>query len=90
MLLTKLLVDLPRLTISLALCLTFLRFFFLVSSLSRNLSSERQNQFPREIDSRLVYDLDKNELSRFARENPAIKKHLDLQERKEKLEMVSL
>ncbi|KAH7106350.1 P-loop containing nucleoside triphosphate hydrolase protein, partial [Auriculariales sp. MPI-PUGE-AT-0066] len=45
-------------------------------------------QFPREIDSRLIYDLDRNEISRFARENPSIKKHLDLQERKEKLEEV--
>ena len=47
-------------------------------------------QFPREIDSRLVYDLDKKELAAFARENPAVRKHLDLQERKEKLELVSL
>ena len=35
-----------------------------------------------------MYDLDKNELARFARENPVVKRHLDLQERKEKLEMV--
>ncbi|PWY99429.1 hypothetical protein BCV70DRAFT_237924 [Testicularia cyperi] len=52
------------------------------------LLSEFFYQFPREIDSKLVYDLDKTELSRFARENPAVKNHLDLQERKEKLEMV--
>ncbi|KDN34888.1 hypothetical protein K437DRAFT_86958, partial [Tilletiaria anomala UBC 951] len=45
-------------------------------------------QFPREIDSRLVYDLDKKELSAFAKENPAVRKHLDLQDRKEKLELV--
>ncbi|KZV87172.1 hypothetical protein EXIGLDRAFT_207550 [Exidia glandulosa HHB12029] len=45
-------------------------------------------QFPREIDSRLIYDLDRSEISRFARENPAIRRHLDLQERKEKLEHV--
>nr|ASF90246.1 hypothetical protein SPAR05795 [Bartheletia paradoxa] len=45
-------------------------------------------QFPREIDSRLVYDLDRSAIARFARENPAIRKHLDLQERKEKLELV--
>ncbi|KAH8917640.1 hypothetical protein BT69DRAFT_1226545 [Atractiella rhizophila] len=45
-------------------------------------------QFPREIDNRLSYDLDRSEISRFARENPAVKKHLDLQERKEKLELV--
>jgi replication fork clamp-binding protein CrfC len=46
-------------------------------------------QFPREIDSHLVYDLGKEELTAFARENPAVRKHLDLQQRKEKLEMVS-
>ncbi|PWN39239.1 hypothetical protein IE81DRAFT_369249 [Ceraceosorus guamensis] len=45
-------------------------------------------QFPREIDSHLIYDLGKEEISRFARENPDVRKHLDLQERKEKLEMV--
>jgi len=45
-------------------------------------------QFPREIDSRLIYDLDRDEIARFARENPAIRRHLDLQERKDKLEEV--
>jgi len=45
-------------------------------------------QFPREIDSRLMYDLDRTEIARFARENPAIREHLDLQERKDKLEEV--
>jgi len=45
-------------------------------------------QFPREIDSRLLYDLDRSEIIEFARENPAVKRHLDLQERKEKLEEV--
>lgn len=45
-------------------------------------------QFPREIDTRLGYDLDRAEVQQFARENPAIKKHLVLQERKEKLELV--
>lgn len=45
-------------------------------------------QFPREIDSRLVYDLDRNEVVAFARENPVIRRHLDLQERKDKLEEV--
>ncbi|SPO24429.1 probable MGM1 - Mitochondrial GTPase related to dynamin [Ustilago trichophora] len=52
------------------------------------LLSEFFYQFPREIDAKLVYDLDKSELARFARENPTVKKHLDLQDRKEKLEMV--
>ena len=46
------------------------------------------NQFPREIDSRLLYDLDRNEIVEFARENPEIRRHLDLQGRKDKLEEV--
>ncbi|GLB40563.1 putative TRAFAC class dynamin-like GTPase superfamily, dynamin Fzo YdjA family protein [Lyophyllum shimeji] len=45
-------------------------------------------QFPREIDSRLLYDLDRREIEAFARENPAVRRHLDLQERKDKLEEV--
>jgi hypothetical protein len=48
------------------------------------------SQFPREIDSRLLYDLDRREIVEFARENPVIRKHLDLQERKDKLEEVGL
>ncbi|SCV67493.1 BQ2448_5104 [Microbotryum intermedium] len=46
-------------------------------------------QFPREIDTRLGYDLDRAEVQSFARENPVIRKHLTLQERKEKLELVA-
>ncbi|KAG5646118.1 hypothetical protein DXG03_004357 [Asterophora parasitica] len=45
-------------------------------------------QFPREIDSRLLYDLDRSEIVEFARENPVVRRHLDLQERKDKLEEV--
>jgi hypothetical protein len=45
-------------------------------------------QFPREIDSRLLYDLDRNEIVEFAKENPEIRRHLDLQDRKDKLEEV--
>ncbi|KAF6754375.1 P-loop containing nucleoside triphosphate hydrolase protein [Ephemerocybe angulata] len=45
-------------------------------------------QFPREIDTRLLYDLDRKEIVEFARENPVIRRHLDLQERKDKLEEV--
>ncbi|VDB83809.1 unnamed protein product [Peniophora sp. CBMAI 1063] len=45
-------------------------------------------QFPREIDSRLLYDLDRSEIERFARENPIVRRHLELQERKDKLEEV--
>ncbi|KAK7036789.1 mitochondrial dynamin GTPase Msp1 [Paramarasmius palmivorus] len=45
-------------------------------------------QFPRELDSRLLYDLDRKDIIEFAKENPAVRKHLDLQERKDKLEEV--
>ena len=45
-------------------------------------------QFPREIDSRLLYDLHRKEIVEFARENPEIRRHLDLQDRKDKLEEV--
>ncbi|PFH52899.1 hypothetical protein AMATHDRAFT_188487, partial [Amanita thiersii Skay4041] len=45
-------------------------------------------QFPREIDSRLFYDLSRDDAVAFARENPAVRRHLDLQERKDKLEEV--
>ncbi|KAI9512101.1 P-loop containing nucleoside triphosphate hydrolase protein [Russula earlei] len=45
-------------------------------------------QLPREIDSRLLYDLPRNEIVDFARENPEIRRHLDLQDRKDKLEEV--
>ncbi|TIB61684.1 hypothetical protein E3P78_02629 [Wallemia ichthyophaga] len=46
------------------------------------------DQFPREIDSRLMYDLDRQAISNFARENPSVRAHLDLQEKKDKLEDV--
>ncbi|RXK36194.1 dynamin GTPase [Tremella mesenterica] len=45
-------------------------------------------QFPREIDSRILYDLNREQIAKFARENPKIRHHLDLQERKDKLEQV--
>ncbi|CAG8502451.1 10083_t:CDS:2, partial [Acaulospora colombiana] len=45
-------------------------------------------QFPREVDNRLVYDLDRKQIWSFAKENPNIRKHLELQERKRKLEEV--
>jgi len=45
-------------------------------------------QFPREIDSQLLYDFERNEIVAFARENPTIRRHLELQERKDKLEEV--
>ncbi|GAA5949234.1 hypothetical protein JCM3765_003339 [Sporobolomyces pararoseus] len=46
-------------------------------------------QFPREIDTRLSGDLDRSEIVAFARENPLVAKHLALQERKQKLELVA-
>ncbi|KAG9288312.1 hypothetical protein G9A89_021343 [Geosiphon pyriformis] len=45
-------------------------------------------QFPREVDNRLVYDLDRKQVLAFAKENPHIRKHLEVQERKRKLEEV--
>ncbi|KAF9446757.1 hypothetical protein P691DRAFT_672859 [Macrolepiota fuliginosa MF-IS2] len=45
-------------------------------------------QFPREMDSRLLYDLDRKEIVAFAQENPVVRRHLELQERKDKLEEV--
>ncbi|KAL5525885.1 hypothetical protein ACEPAG_7223 [Sanghuangporus baumii] len=45
-------------------------------------------QFPREIDSRLIYNLDRKEIEAFAKENPEVRKHLELQNRKDKLEEV--
>ncbi|CAD6885800.1 unnamed protein product [Tilletia controversa] len=45
-------------------------------------------QFPREIDTRLVQGMEKADLAKFARENPSVRAHLDLQERKQKLEVV--
>ena len=57
---------------------------------SRRYPSSDFLQFPTEIDSRLLYDLDRKEIVAFARENPKIRKHLDLQDRKDKLEEVCL
>ncbi|KAI8384557.1 P-loop containing nucleoside triphosphate hydrolase protein [Radiomyces spectabilis] len=45
-------------------------------------------QFPREVDNRLVYEMNRQQIQQFARENPPIQKHLNLQERKMKLEEV--
>lgn len=46
-------------------------------------------QFPREIDSKLVYDLQREDLVKFARENPQIRRHLDLQQKRDRLSEVS-
>ncbi|CAG8577586.1 8482_t:CDS:2, partial [Cetraspora pellucida] len=45
-------------------------------------------QFPREVDNLLVYGMNKNQILSFAKENPKIRKHLELQEKKWKLEEV--
>ncbi|OZJ02442.1 hypothetical protein BZG36_04396 [Bifiguratus adelaidae] len=45
-------------------------------------------QFPREVDNKLVYQFDRQQINKFARENPSVQRHLDLQERKAKLEEV--
>lgn len=49
------------------------------------LLSEFFYQFPREIDSRLVYDMGREELVKFARENPDVRRHLDLQMKRDTL-----
>ncbi|GAA5975653.1 hypothetical protein JCM11641_003558 [Rhodosporidiobolus odoratus] len=46
-------------------------------------------QFPRDLDTRLSYSLDRSEIVRFAKENPQIARHLALQDRKDKLELVA-
>ena len=46
------------------------------------------SQFPREVDSRLFSNLNEVDIVAFARENPSIWEHLDLQDRKDKLEEV--
>ncbi|KAI7867557.1 P-loop containing nucleoside triphosphate hydrolase protein [Spinellus fusiger] len=45
-------------------------------------------QFPREVDDRLIYQMNRQQIQQFARENAAIAAHLSLQERKHKLEQV--
>jgi dynamin-like GTPase MGM1, mitochondrial len=45
-------------------------------------------QFPRELDSRLGRHLSDADMERFAREDPKVKRHLDVIRRKEKLELV--
>lgn len=45
-------------------------------------------QFPRELDARLGRNLSQSEIDRFAREDPKIKRHLDVVRRKDLLEHV--
>lgn len=45
-------------------------------------------KFPRELDSRLNQNLSEEQIEQFAKEDPRIKRHIELQERKELLELV--
>ena len=80
-------------TSSLFINIELLEQFFYQVSLPRHPLrgpvSLTRTQFPREIDTRLLYDLDRKEIVEFARQNPVVRRHLDLQERKDKLEEVS-
>ncbi|KAL9109862.1 MAG: hypothetical protein Q9227_005565 [Pyrenula ochraceoflavens] len=56
--------------------------------LNVELLSEFYYNFPRELDIRLGRQLSEVEIERFAREDPRIRRHLDIVGRKEKLELV--
>ena len=56
--------------------------------LNVELLSEFYYHFPRELDSRLGRHLSDAEVERFAREDPRIRRHLDLIQKKEMLELV--
>ena len=56
--------------------------------LNVELLSEFNYNFPRELDVRLGRHLSDSEVERFAREDPKVKKHLDVIRRKDMLEMV--
>jgi len=56
--------------------------------LNVELLSEFYHNFPRELDLRLGRHLDQNEIERFAREDPKVRKHLDVIKRKDMLELV--
>jgi dynamin-like GTPase MGM1, mitochondrial len=56
--------------------------------LNVELLSEFYYNFPRELDARLGRGLDMSEIERFAREDPKVRRHLDVIHRKEKLELV--
>jgi replication fork clamp-binding protein CrfC len=45
-------------------------------------------KFPRELDSRLNQNLNEEQIEQFAKEDPKIKRHIELQQRKELLELV--
>ncbi len=56
--------------------------------LNVELLSEFYYNFPRELDMRLGRHLSDDEVERFAKEDPKIKKHLEVIKRKELLELV--
>lgn len=56
--------------------------------LNVELLSEFYYNFPRELDIRLGRHLNQAEIERFAREDPRVRKHLDVIKRKEMLELV--
>ena len=56
--------------------------------LNVELLSEFYYNFPRELDVRLGRHLSESEIERFAREDPKVRRHLDVIRRKEMLEMV--
>lgn len=51
------------------------------------LLSEFFYQFPREIDNRLIHNLTREQVELFAKEDPKVKAHIDLQQKKELLEL---
>lgn len=56
--------------------------------LNVELLSEFYYNFPRELDTRLGRHLSDIEIERFAREDPKVRRHLDVIKRKEMLELV--
>src|SRR5271168_4621530 len=56
--------------------------------LNVELLSEFYYHFPRELDTRLGRNLSQTEIERFAREDPKVRRHLDVIRRKEMLELV--
>ena len=56
--------------------------------LNVELLSEFYYNFPRELDIRLGRQLSETEIERFAREDPKVRRHLDVVRRKERLELV--
>lgn len=55
--------------------------------LNVELLSDFYYSFPRELESKLGSDLDKDQIEAYAKEDPKVKKHIELQQRKELLEL---